>query len=347
MNNNKEKQNAINNTDELLSGGNASADNTKKTRAQKKAEKAEMMKASKADKNKDGPSLEEVAATIGRKRSFAMAEAHKRLRTNIMFSFADESECHIIGVTSAMAHEGKTTTSINLAYDLMKAGKRTLLIDADMRMSRIPKLLEVEAAPGLSNMLVGKSDNANAVRTSALHDGLRVIPCGDIPPNPTELLSSKRFEILLNALKEAYEYIVIDLPPVAEVSDALIASKLVDGMIVVVRQEYVDKRLLDDTIHQLNLSGARIIGLVLTCAQYKTKYGKYKYKNTKGYKSLRGSYGYGYGKHSGYYSRGAHRSRPGYGYGYSYGYAYEQQYNRRHDSGRDSGHDSHGTHKDN
>ncbi|MBQ8249173.1 MAG: CpsD/CapB family tyrosine-protein kinase [Clostridia bacterium] len=344
MNNNNEKQNAINNTDDLFSADNASAGKTKKTKAQKKAEKEKMMKAAKADKNKNGPSLEEVASTIGRKRSFAMAEAHKRLRTNIMFSFADDSECHIIGVTSAMAHEGKTTTSINLAYDLMKAGKRTLLIDADMRMSRVPKLLEVEATPGLSNILVGKGDNINAVRASVLHDGLQVIPCGDIPPNPTELLSSKRFEILLNAFKETYEYIVIDLPPVAEVSDALIASKLVDGMIVVVRQEYVDKRLLDDTIHQLNLSGARIIGLVLTCAQYKTKYGKYKYKKSGGYKYSRGSYGYGYGKHSGYYSRGAHRHHSGYGYGY--GYAYEQQYNRKHDSGHSSGRDSHGTHKD-
>ncbi len=341
MNNNKEKQNNVNNTDDLSANENASAGSAKKAKTQKKAAKAEMMKSAKADKGKNGPSIEEVAATIGRKRSFAMAEAHKRLRTNIMFSFADESECHIIGVTSAMAHEGKTTTSINLAYDLMKAGKRVLLIDADMRMSRIPKLLEVEATPGLSNMLVGKNDNINAVKASALHDGLQVIPCGDIPPNPTELLSSKRFEILLNVLKETYEYIVIDLPPVAEVSDALIASKLVDGMIVVVRQEYVDKRLLDDTIHQLDLSGARIIGLVLTCAQYKTKYGKYKYKKSGGYKYSRGSYGYGYGKHSGYYSRGAHRHNSSYGYGY--GYAYEHQYNHRHDSN----HSSHDTHKDN
>lgn len=336
MNNNQEKQNNVNNTDDLFENENATAGNAKKTKAQKKAEKAEMMKSAKADKGKNGPSLEEVASTIGRKRSFTMTEAHKRLRTNIMFSFADESERHIIGVTSAMAHEGKTTTSINLAYDLMKAGKRTLLIDADMRMSRIPKLLEVEASPGLSNMLVGKNENINAVKVSALHDGLQVIPCGDIPPNPTELLSSKRFEMLLNVLKETYEYIVVDLPPVAEVSDALIASKLVDGMIVVVRQEFVDKRLLDDTIHQLNLSGARIIGLVLTCAQYKTKYGKYKYKKSGGYKYSRGSYGYG--RRSGYYSRGAHNH-----YGYGYGYAYEQQYNRRHDSERNS----HNTHKDN
>ena len=250
-------------------GAALSKEDKKKAKAALKAAKAENKKVAKADKNKVEPSIEEEIATIGNNRSFAMAEAHKRLRTNIIFSFADDSECHIIGVTSAMAHEGKTTTSINLAYDLMKAGKKTLLIDADMRMSRIPKLLNMEAAPGLSNMLVGKNSDRNVIRTSETLDKLQLITCGDIPPNPTELLSSKRFEMMLNALKEAYEYIVIDLPPVSEVSDAIIASKLVDGMIVVVRQDYVDKRILDDTIHQLNLSGVRILGLVMTCAQYR------------------------------------------------------------------------------
>jgi len=251
---------------------------------------------------------EETAATIGKKRSFSMTEAHKRLRTNVMFSFAEENVCRIIGVTSAMAHEGKSTTSINLAYDLMKAGKKVLLIDADMRLSRIAKLLDVVRAPGLSNMLVGKNNGENLVQHSALHDGLPVIPCGDIPPNPTELLSSKRLGIMLDALKKVYEYIIIDLPPIAEVSDALIVSKLADGMIVVVRQGFVDKRLLDDAVHQLRLSEARIIGFVMTCAQYESKYGKYKYKKYKGKKY--GYYnGYGYESRYGYYSSYA-QNRP-------------------------------------
>ncbi len=311
-------------------------DAKKTAKADEKAAKLKKKNDAKAKKNKTGPSIEEIASTIGRKRSFAMAEAHKRLRTNIMFSFADESECHIIGVTSAMAHEGKTTTSVNLSYDLMKAGKKTLLIDADMRLSRIAKLLEIEPTPGLSNMLVGKSENQNVIKVSEQQDGLQVITCGDIPPNPTELLSSKRFEVLLDALRKTYEYIIIDLPPVAEVSDALITSKLVDGMIVVVRQEYVDKHLLDDTIHQLNLSGARILGLVMTCAQFKTKYGKYKYKNLGakyGYRS-----GYRYGKYSGYYSRSAHRHSSGYSYGYAYQHQYEHRgENRSHNNRKDNG----------
>jgi len=249
-------------------------------------------------KNNSGlPTDEEVVATIGKNRSFAMAEAHKRLRTNVMFSFADEGECHVIGITSAMAHEGKSTTSMNLAYDLMKAGKKTLLIDADMRLSRVAKYLEVERSPGLSNMLVGKSGKSDMIQSASAQDGLNVITCGDIPPNPTELLASNRFGLMLDALKEEYEYIIIDLPPVTEVADALIASQLADGMIVVVRQEFADKRLLDDTINQLNLSGARILGLVMTCVEHASKYGKYKYKKYSGKKY---GYHYGYGKRYGY-----------------------------------------------
>ena len=243
-----------------------------------------------------------LASIVGHNRSFAMSEAHKRLRTNVIFSFADDSQCHVVGVTSAMAHEGKSTTSINLAYDMMKAGKKTLLIDADMRLSRIAKILNISRAPGLSNMLVGDNNGQDLVQRAMEHGGLPVISCGDIPPNPTELLSSKRFALMLTALKKVYEYIIIDLPPVGEVSDPLISSKLVDGMVIVVRQEFVDKHALDDTVHQLLLSGARIIGFVMTCSARGTKYGKYKYKKKYG-----GRYGYrGHGKKHGYDYYGRH-----------------------------------------
>lgn len=290
--------------------------------------------AKKNTKNRSGiPTDEEVVATIGKNRSFAMAEAHKRLRTNIMFSFADEGDCHVIGITSAMAHEGKSTTAMNLAYDLMEAGKKTLLIDADMRLSRVVKILGVNRAPGLSNMLVGKHTDLSAIQTASSQDGLEVITCGDIPPNPTELLSSNRFSSLLDMLKETYEYIIIDLPPVTEVADALIASQLADGMIVVVRQEFADKRLLDDTIMQLNMGGARILGFVMTCVEHATKYGKYKYKKygTKKYGYHGGYYG-GY-KRYGYYSKGYHSH---YGYASPYEHMHHEHHTNKKEDNKDS-----------
>ncbi len=243
--------------------------------------------------NKKTPALknapgENVKNVLGKSRSFAMSEAHKRLRTNIFFSFSGEKSCRVIGVTSAMAHEGKSTTSINLAYDIMQAGKRVLLVDADMRLSRISKLLDVRRSPGLSNMLVGNNNGENIIQKSIIHDGLPVVTCGDPPPNPTELLASKRMEILLDALKGMFEYIIIDLPPVAEVSDPLIVSKLTDGMVIVVRQDYADRKLLDDSINQLRFNEANIIGFVLTCSGNQNK--KYYKKQYKGYNGKK--YGY-------------------------------------------------------
>lgn len=247
-------------------------------------------------KKKTSLGITDYSAVIGKNRPFATAEAHKRLRTNVMFSFAEEAGCRVIGVTSAMAHEGKTTTSINLAYDLMKAGKKVLLIDADMRMSNIVKILDVNRSPGLSNLLVGREENMKCLQATAVLEDLRVLTCGDIPPNPSELLSSKRMAAAIDTLRKVYDYIVIDLPPIATVSDALIVSKLTDGMIIVVRQDYADKRLMDDTVRQLQFHEANIIGFVMNCThsenKYYGKYGKY------------GKYGryYKYGKY-GYYHR--------------------------------------------
>ena len=244
-------------------------------------------------KKKHGIQQESVASTIGSRRPFANAEAYKRLRTNVLFSFSDDRKSHVIGVTSAMANEGKSTTAINLAYDMMKAGKRVLLIDADMRLSCIAMNLEIHRSPGLSNILAGNDNGENIVQRSPVQDHLPVISCGDIPPNPTELLSSNRMNIMLEIWKEQYEYIIIDLPPVTEVADALIVSKLTDGIIVVVRQDYTDQRLLADIIQQLRHSESNIIGFVMTCAPNETKYYKYKYRKYHARK-------YGYGCYSAY-----------------------------------------------
>ena len=249
---------------------------------------------SKANKNKKEVMMSELNEfTIGNGRPFAVSEAHKRLRTNVIFSFADKNTCRVIGVTSSMAHEGKSTTSINLGYDMLQAGKKVLVIDADMRLSQIAKSLDINTAPGLSNLLVGENNGENLVQHIPALKDLPIISCGNLPPNPSELLSSRRMEVLLETLKKTYQYIIIDLPPISAVSDALILSKLCDGMILVVRQNYVDKGLLNDTVRQLKMNNANIIGFVLTCAQAGQKYYKYR------------KYGK-YGKYYKYYSKEAY-----------------------------------------
>lgn len=248
---------------------------------------------------------------LGKKRPFATAEAHKRLRTNVFFSFPEEKACRVIGVTSAMAHEGKTTTSINLAYDMLQAGKKVLLIDADMRMSNIVKITSIKRVPGLSDLLVSSRENNKCIQVEESLGGLNIISCGSIPPNPSELLSSNRMAEMMELLKERYEYIIIDLPPIAAVSDALIVSKMVDGMIVVVRQDYADKNLLDDAIRQLRFNEANIIGFVMNCAhtenKYYGKYGKYGKYGRYGRYGKYAKYGYyrngGYGRYGDYYKK--------------------------------------------
>ena len=171
---------------------------------------------------------------IGEYLSFAATEAYKLLRTNLMFALPDQGKCRVVGVTSALRNEGKSTLAINLAYTVSQAGYRVLLIDGDMRLPTLAKRLNIPKRPGLSNLLAGLCTVQDAVQTSDLLDNLKAIAAGDIPPNPSELLSSARMETLLRELGADYDFILLDLPPVTAVTDGLVISKLVDGMIVVV-----------------------------------------------------------------------------------------------------------------
>ena len=219
-------------------------------------------------------------AIFGTELSFAAAEAYKRLRTNIMFALPDEQRCRIVGITSACGGEGKSTTSVNLAYMLAEAGEKVLLIEADMRL---PTLV-----PGLSNMLARQCNVNEVLQSTELHEKLVVMSAGDIPPNPSELLGSKSMRTLMEVLSGNFDFIILDLPPVTEVSDALVASKLADGMLVVVRQNYAARRALAETMQQLKFAEAKILGFVMTCSDIQTK-GKYKkYKYGKNYEYAKG-----------------------------------------------------------
>lgn len=238
---------------------------------------------------------------FGSKLNFASSEAYKLLRTNLMFSIpAGERQCRVIGITSAIRGEGKTTTSINLAYSFAETGKRVLLIDADMRLPSIAKALKLQSRPGLSNVLIGLSDGKIPLQKSELHDSLYVITSGDIPPNPSELLGAKSMELVIDALSESFDYIIIDLPPVTVVSDALVITPLCDGVLLVVRQDYVNKREVADAVDQLTYCKAKVLGYVLNDTNVNEKSyrrgvsGKY-YSRYKKYGSYNYGYGYGYG----------------------------------------------------
>lgn len=226
---------------------------------------------------------------VGKNISFAASEAYKMLRTKLQFSFVDEITCPIIGVSSALAGEGKSLSSVNLAYSLAQLDKRVLLIDCDMRRPSLSTKLPISKVPGLSNYLTGQKDKFSIIQHCEIDTDNRfdVISSGDNPPNPIELISSRKMEKILNELRDEYDYIIIDLPPVGEVSDAMAAAKLVDGMLIVVRQDYCNTVALSTALNQFEFIETKIIGVVMNCVGesggrysrygrgYYSKYSKY------------------------------------------------------------------------
>lgn len=223
---------------------------------------------------------------VGGNISFAAAEAYKLLRTKLQFSFADEEACRIIGVSSALTGEGKSVSAVNLAHTISQLGKRVLLIDCDMRRPSLSEKLPIKKSPGLSDFLTGQISADDLFQMCGIKGDERafhVIAPGRIPPNPMELLSSARMEKMLKLLRKNYDYIVLDLPPVGEVSDALAAAKLTDGILMVVRQNYCDRIALNAAIRQFEFVDSKILGVVLTFTTengncYSKKYYKKYYK---------------------------------------------------------------------
>jgi len=232
-------------------------------------------------KSKEGPAVrqDDVKKTIGEGLNFASSEAFRLLRTNLLFalpfsSLREGETCRVVGVTSSMSGEGKSTTALNLGYVLAESGKKVLVVEADMRLPTISSRLKLEQGDGLSNLLAGLCAEREVIRPSGIQDQLMVMGSGPTPPNPTELLGSERMKTVLRNIAQDYDFIILDLPPVNEVSDALVASRLTHGMIMVVRQGYATRSSLGDAMRQLNAVGVKMLGFVMTYSDGQG--GKYK-----------------------------------------------------------------------
>lgn len=232
---------------------------------------------------------------IGSGMSFAAAESYKLLRTKLQFAFADENQSHVIGVSSSLSGEGKSLSAINLANSLSQLGKQVILIDCDMRRPTLAEKLNIQKKPGLSNFLTGQSQLEDLIQYCGIkgaEKAFHVIAAGPNPPNPIELLSSERMSKFLRGLRKICDYVILDLPPVEEVSDALAVAKETDGILMVVRQNRCDRVILNDTVRQFEFVDAKILGIVYNCAtEGGTRYGKRYYNKyyrryyRKGYES--------------------------------------------------------------
>ena len=189
-----------------------------------------------------------------------VAESYRTLRTNIQYSSFDK-EYKIIVVTSSDPGEGKSTTAGNLALSMAQDDKKVILIDCDLRKPSLHKKFKVSNLVGLSDVIIGKTDLVKAVHKYSKN--LVLLTSGKIPPNPSEMLSSKIMESLLETLRESFDYIILDTPPVQAVTDSQILSTKADGTILVVRAEKTKRESVQNAVNLLKKVNANIIGIVL------------------------------------------------------------------------------------
>ena len=191
----------------------------------------------------------------------AIADAYRVLRTNLLYTWPG-NEGRVVVVSSANPGEGKTTTTANLASALALNGAKVLVIDGDLRRPTIHKHLNIPKSPGLSDLIVGRSQASTVIQTSR-YRGLHIIPCGYVAPNPAELLGSSAMSEIVAALKKLYDWVLIDSPPILAMADTPILCRVADGLIIVVAAEATSRPALQRAVDQVASVGGKVIGAVL------------------------------------------------------------------------------------
>ena len=189
------------------------------------------------------------------------AEAYRVIRTGVQFAQAGK-ELKSIAITSCTPNEGKSMTVGNLAVVLTQAGKSVLLMDCDMRNPTVHKNFNLSNKVGLSSCISMGTPLSEAVQETKI-ENLYALTGGVIPPNPSELLGSERMQNILQRAKEEYDYVLIDTPPVLPVTDALVLSCMVDGLIMVIDSGEIKVEMAREVKNQLVHAGANILGVVL------------------------------------------------------------------------------------
>ena len=230
---------------------------------------------------------EDATRIIGENTPFAVREAYRSLSTNILYlPIADK--CRKIAVTSAFPGEGKTFVSINLGITLANNSthRRVLIIDSDMRKSRVMRLLKnnkYSKFNGLSEFLAGIDETPNVIETE--YENLDVIPSGAEAANPTGLINSPRMKELVSWAESKYDYVIFDTPPVNVVADSLLLNNCINGYLIATRADYSDVNGLSQAIDALKTIDAEIFGVVLSSVDVKKSGGYYHSYNKYGYSS--------------------------------------------------------------
>lgn len=235
---------------------------------------------------------------------FVVKEAYNSIRTNLLFTQQGE-KCPVFVVSSPTANNGKSINAINMAISFSQMGKRTLLIDADMRNPTVHRMFSIPVKNGLSEILAGLTDSITVTKTDI--ENLSLLTAGKIPPNPAELLASARMDQLLEFVKERYDCVLIDTPPVNLVTDSTAFASKATGYIIVVKLETTNIQDVRAAVNSLKHIGAPIVGFIMNDANasgkryssyYKRRYNRSKYNYYYNY-----NYNYSYGYNNNYYNR--------------------------------------------
>ncbi|PYY33959.1 MULTISPECIES: polysaccharide biosynthesis tyrosine autokinase [unclassified Curtobacterium] len=202
-----------------------------------------------------------IALTSSGGQFSSTAEAYRQLRTHLTFTNLD-GDCQVIVVTSSLAGEGKSTTASNLALMLAQNGHRTLLVDADLRRPSVADILGIEGSVGLSTVLAHQVELDDAIQVVG-EGGLRVLTSGQVPPNPSELLSSRQMQLVVQTASVSFDYVIIDAPPALPVTDPAVLGASASGVLFVAS---VDGRVkmgdIGRAVSKVDAVGARVLGVV-------------------------------------------------------------------------------------
>jgi len=224
----------------------------------------------------NGPYYPVELVTHGHPKSI-LSEAYRNIRTSILLSFSEHPP-KTLAISSPNPFEGKTTTVVNTAIALSQTGVPVLVIDADLRKPRIHKVFEEDNDTGLSNYLSGNADLESVIRKSEVPN-LSFIPAGPLPPNPSELLGSNLFKTMLQSLREKFEHVILDSPPVLGFADTVILSTAVDGVILVALGGKTPRETLQHARDILLQVNAKILGVVINRVDIqRSDYGYYYYR---------------------------------------------------------------------
>lgn len=243
--------------------------------------------------------MQHAVIQVKEQENYRVKEAYRTLRTNIEFCGSD---IKVIAVTSCTPNEGKSSVAVNMAMAMAEAGKKVMLIDADLRKSvLVGRYKGQNIKLGLTHCLAGRAEFAD-VMCSTNNDNLFMIFSGPVPPNPSELLGGKMFQMILQSAKKTFDYVIVDTPPLGSVIDGAIVARQCDGTMMVVESKAISYRFVQQIKDQLSKAECRILGVVLNKVDmssngYYGNYGKY--------------YGKYYGKHYGKYGKEAEAEEAG------------------------------------